>query len=395
MRDITEELASELRRHFGVDTAAIRFVRSPYRICPLGAHIDHQLGRVTAMAIDRAVHLAYVPCSEPRVRVRSLNFDGEVDVDLRAVPPKIHGDWGNYVRGAAMALQRSYELKQGFAGVTSGGMAEGGLSSSAAVGVAYLLALEEANGLQISPWENVERDRLIENEYLGLKNGILDQAAILLSRRNQLTVIDCNAGTHGIVAPARVQAEYAWLIAFSGVRQTLITTGYNRRVEECAEAARTLLDAAGRSTAWPLLGNVTHDEYLQFEHRLTGDPKKRARHFFEETDRVDRGISAWQRGDIAEFGRLISDSGRSSIENYECGCPPLINLYTILTETDGVYGARFSGAGFRGCCIALVDAGQAEAAAAAVRKRYAEQHPELAANAPVLICHSADGATIL
>lgn len=393
--ELISHLRAELCRQYGVAPDAVCVVRSPYRICPLGAHIDHQLGRVTAMAIDRAVHLAYVPCPEPRVRVRSLAFEGEVDVDLTAVPPKIPGDWGNYLRGAAVALQQSYELKRGFVGMTSGGMAEGGLSSSSAVGVAYLLALEDVNGLQVSPWENVERDRLVENEYLGLKNGILDQAAILLSRADQLTVIDCKVGTHELVAPASGHPPYAWLIAFSGVRQSLITTGYNLRVEECAQAAQALLSAAERTEERPRLGHVTREEYLKFESRLEGAPARRARHFFEETARVERGIAAWERGDLVEFGRLMSDSGRSSIENYECGSPPLIDLYRILTETDGVYGARFSGAGFRGCCIALVDAAHADAAALMVHERYAALHPHLAADAPGVICRSADGAAIL
>ncbi len=390
---LISQLQAELQRHYGVE--ATRVVRSPYRICPLGAHIDHQLGRVTAMAIDRAVHLAYVPTPEARVRVRSITFDGDIDVDLAAVPARVPSDWGNYIRGAAVALGRSYDLRHGFVGITSGGLAEGGLSSSAAVGVAYLLALEDVNGLHLSPWENVERDRLIENEYLGLRNGILDQAAILLSRRNHLTVIDCKASTHDLIAPSPAQAEHVWMIAFSGVRQTLVTTGYNLRVEECAEAARTLLSAAGRSVDCPLLGHVTRDEYERYGDHLEGAPARRARHFFEETDRVNLGVGAWERGDLVEFGKLMSDSGRSSIENYECGSPPLVDLYNILIQTDGVYGARFSGAGFRGCCIALVDAARAESAAAYVRERYAAVRPEFAADAPVLICHSADGASIL
>ena len=134
---------------------------------------------------------------------------------------------------------------------------------------------------------------------------------------------------------------------------------------------------------------------MRFEKQLDGAPARRARHFFGETNRVERGIAAWDRGDLVEFGRLMSESGRSSIENYECGSPPLIDLYGLLTETDGVYGARFSGAGFRGCCIALVDAARADAAAVAVRERYAALHPQLATDAPVIICGSANGAAIL
>ena len=117
-----------------------------------------------------------------------------------------------------------------------------------------------------------------------------------------------------------------------------------------------------------------------------------AAHFFAERARVARGIEAWVAGDIEAFGRLMTASGRSSIDNYECGSPPLIDLYQTLVDTPGVYGARFSGAGFRGCCVALVAAEAAPAAAARVERVYAAAHPELAAGARVLLCDSDDGA---
>ena len=109
-----------------------------------------------------------------------------------------------------------------------------------------------------------------------------------------------------------------------------------------------LLEAAGRSDCAPLLGNVTHEEYAAYRFRLWGPPALRARHFFSESKRVRMGVDAWRRGDLETFGRLMAESGRSSIENYECGSRPLIDLYNILIHTEGVYGARFSGAGFRG-----------------------------------------------
>ena len=112
-------------------------------------------------------------------------------------------------------------------------------------------------------------------------------------------------------------------------------------------------------------------------------------------DRVARGVEAWRRGDLAAFGRLVTASGGSSIENYECGSPPLVDLYRILVETDGVYGARFSGAGFRGCCLALVAPERAEAAAASVHAAYAGKHPALAADARMLLCRTGDGARVI
>ncbi len=388
-------LQAEMTTRFQVGLDRVRIVRAPYRICPLGAHIDHQLGPVTAMAIDRAVHLAYAPSGSREVRLRSLDFPGEVRFSLDAIGPAQAGDWGNYARGAATALREKFGLDQGIVGITAGKMGEGGLSSSAAIGVAYLLALEDANRLQLTPRDNIELDRMIENEYLGLRNGILDQSAILLSRKDHLTLIDCKAVTHRLVPRPEALSPFAILIAFSGLSQALITTGYNLRVRECNEAAAILLRAAGRPDEPPFLGNVTRAEYLAHRAKLSGAPARRAEHFFSEAERVERGVKAWQQGDLATFGRLMTESGRSSIEKYECGCPPLIDLYETLVRTEGVYGSRFSGAGFRGCCVALADPAAAAGAAARVREAYSRRYPDLAPNAPVLICQSDDGARIL
>lgn len=391
--------AAELRRavveRFGVPAGQVRLAIAPYRVCPLGAHVDHQLGQVTAMAIDRGVTLAYAPAADGRVRLCSQDFPGQVDFPLNEVPGPSPGDWGNYPRGAVRALASRYPLHTGIVGVTSGKLAEGGLSSSAAVGVAYLLALEEANGLQVSAEENILLDQAVENGYLGLRNGILDQAAILLSRRGELTHLDCATRVSQRFAPAPSMPPFSLLIAFSGLRQALVATDYNRRVEECREAARLLLEAAGRSAPEPVLGRVTAAEYQAHRDRLSGPLARRAAHFFSEVERVEQGIAAWQAGDLDRFGALVTASGESSIANYECGCEPLIALHRLLVATPGVYGARFSGAGFRGCCVALVDPRAAAEAGERVQTAYRERYPELAARAPVLICASDDGARVV
>ena len=142
-----------------------------------------------------------------------------------------------------------------------------------------------------------------------------------------------------------------------------------------------LLQAAGRPDEKPLLGKVKAEEYACYGQRLSGPPARRATHFFSEMERVRDGVEAWRRGDLSAFGRLITASGESSIRNYECGSPPLVALYELLVETDGIYGARFSGAGFRGCCVALAEPERAAAAAARVRNSYLQRFPELADNA--------------
>jgi galacturonokinase len=392
---IIDPLRAEVVKRYGVPSGQVVVVRAPYRICPLGAHIDHQLGPVTAMALDRAVYVAFAPSRSPELVLSSLDFPGETRFSLNHVPDPRPGDWGNYARGAVRALQSQYGLHTGICGVTAGRLDGGGLSSSAAIGVALLLALEHANGLQVSPEENIRLDQAIENGYLGLRNGILDQAAILLSRRGQLTYVDCLTGDYQRFSPPADPFRFTILIAFSGLKQALVATDYNRRVEQCTAAAKALLAAVGRPDAQPVLRSISLAEYRESKQVLKGAEARRAEHFFSEMQRVELGVAAWREGDLERFGQLIRQSGASSIENYQCGCPPLIDLYGILHDTPGVLGARFSGAGFRGCCVALTQPEAGEQAAERVLAEYRRRHPELADDAYTLLCQTSDGATVL
>jgi galactokinase len=387
---------THLRRYYLGDPTAIRVLRVPLRISPLGAHIDHQLGRVTGMAVDRSILFAFAPTADGAIHVHSLDFDAPTTFALPAIPPYVKGDWGNYLRGAATALQNTHGLHHGLIGVLGGDMPIGGLSSSAAVTIAYLLALETANDLVISPDENIRLVTRTEHDYIGLNNGILDQTSILYSQRNHLTVIDC-ASVQIDRAPASIAPEeYAIMAVYSGVAQGLVGTGYNNRVAECQAAARQLLAFAGQNDlADPRLRHVDPELFAAYGQRLDAPLRKRATHFFTEMARVTEGEQAWRAGDLVRFGELVAQSGESSITNYESGCPQLITLYEILCSTPGVYGVRFSGAGFRGSCLALVDPARSEAIAAVVHQRYPQAHRDIADAYSVHLCQPADGAELL
>lgn len=408
----------------------VRVVISPYRICPLGAHIDHQGGTVLAMTIDKGILLGFVPSGDTRVVLRSGQFKGEVKfrVDEPQHPRHTVGlngevlandssrlqeecNWGNYARGALYALNsRGKKVTQGIVGYICGseGLDSSGLSSSAAVGIAYLLALESANNIMLSPMENIEYDRYIENEYLGLRNGILDQSAILLSSHGCLTFMNCKTKEHKLVHPPKLpktrktelQKAYRILLAFSGLKQALTTNpGYNRRVSECQEAASILLYASRNNKMEPILSNVQPEAYDTHKCQLEPDLAKRAEHYFSENIRVNKGAESWASGKLEEFGKLVTASGLSSIRNYECGCEPLIQLHEILLRAPGIYGARFSGAGFRGCCLAFVEADRADEAASFVREEYRKVQPKLASQISkgkeVLICEAGDCARVI
>jgi galactokinase len=365
------------------------------RVCPLGAHVDHQDGLVTGMTLDQAILLAFVPRSDRHVHVESLNFPGAIEFDLDNIPPKATGDWGNYVRGAVLALQERYDLQKGIDAVLEGRMPIGGLSSSAAVGVAYLLALEVANDLYVPPEENIDHDRYIENEYLGLKNGILDQSIILMSDRDHLTFLDCQSVQFERYPTPADNGHFEIVVAYSGLVRSLTSTDYNNRVNECQRAARMMLEWAGLPVPDPVrLRMVPEEVYETYGERLPAPLDRRTRHFFTENRRVRDGIAAWRAGDMHEVGRLINASGASSVHDYESGCPHLITLYDILRECPGVYGARFSGAGFRGSCIGLVNPAYEQEIVAAIDAQYPVKHPDVANDYSVHFCQTGGPACL-
>ena len=415
-----DQITRTLRERWGINEDDIRVVCSPLRICPLGAHIDHQLGLVTGMTIDRNMLLAFAPNREGKVWINSTTFSPAVEFSLDNVPARVPGDWGNYVRGAVMALQQKYNLQYGIYGVVCGDMPIGGLSSSAAVGVAYLLALEQANGLEVPPLENIRLDQYIENVYLGLNNGILDQSIILLSDEQHLTYLDCQSVEVQMIDSPFQQNDFEIVVVHSGISEVLVGTDYNRRVAECQEATRLMLEWAGYNVPDPstplrpfggaqdrlcsgqgsghsslALRLVPEEVYHTYGRRLPEKLGKRAAHFFTEMQRVREGVAAWRKGDLDALGQLISASGASSINNYECGCEHLITIYEALNACPGVYGARFSGAGFRGCCIGLVNPAYKGDIVEAIQRRYPQAHPDVAEKYGVYFCHPAGKATML
>jgi galactokinase/galacturonokinase len=166
-----------LCRSADVPEREIRVVVSPYRVCPIGAHIDHQRGPVLGMAIGAWSLLAFAPVSGSKLRMTSDAFPGEAQLDL-AEPIDVGQGWGRYLRAAAWALrERLPRRPTGLVGSVGGSLPGGGLGSSASILVAYLLALAHANGLTLGPEELVALARRAENEFVGVASGILDPAA--------------------------------------------------------------------------------------------------------------------------------------------------------------------------------------------------------------------------
>ncbi len=369
--------------------ADARVVRAPYRVCPLGAHIDHQGGTVLGMALDRGVVLAWRPREDGRVRLASLDFPGEVEFDVGNVPPPRGGGyWGDYAAGAAAALVRP---RRGIEGVVGGELPVGGLSSSAAVGLCYGAALRAANGIALEAWDLVDAARHAENEYVGVSCGLLDPATIVFAKEGHLVSIDCRAHKVSLVAPGAHLPAFAVAVAFSGVTRSLVRSGYNDRVRECREAAWLLSRASGRKEEAALLCELSPAEFETFGAALPDPLLRRAAHYFGESARVAEGAAAWRAGDLVRVGALMTASGESSVVNYEAGCPEVVALWEVLCATAGVVGARPSGGGFGGAVIALVPADAAAGLAAEVRDAYAARCPEAAARVGLELCAGGPG----
>lgn len=366
----------------------------PYRICPLGAHSDHQHGKITGLAIDKGVHIAYRPKQNGVIELASLQFDKRAQWHVASVPKEKENDWADYLRGATLMLSRRYSLQVGLCGVIEGTLPIGGLSSSAAVTLSFLSALCKVNGIAPSPNELILTALAAENEYVGVSCGKLDQSCEVYCEKNHLLYLDTQDDSYELIPEHAAMKPYKIAIFFSGVERTLAGSKFNMRVDECRSAAYALKAYAGMEYGKfkeTFLRDVPYEVYLQYRDRLPENFALRAEHWYTEFDRVQRGVEAWRHGDIETFGKLSFESGRSSIENYQTGSPELKTLYEIMLGTDGIYGGRFSGAGFKGCCMALIDPAYTESVTERVTREYLKAFPALADKFSVHICDSADG----
>lgn len=272
---------------------------SPYRVCPLGAHVDHQHGLVTGFAIDKGVDLWFDVREDSKVILDSESFTGHVEFDIATPTLVKQGNWGDYARGAKFALQKRFKLSRGICGTIKGSLPVGGLSSSAAVLIAYVMAFAKANGISLEPFEVAKIASEAEREYIGLNNGLLDQACIALGKKDHLLMLDCESNEYRLIPKAANMPDFELGIFFSGLTRSLMSSDYNLRVTECKTAAWIV-------QAYENVPLKTHDktflrdvpESMYKRHRDEMPPRfaRRAEHFYGEHKRVREGISGWGSG---------------------------------------------------------------------------------------------------
>ena len=369
----------------------------PYRVCPLGAHVDHNLGKITGFAIDKGISVYYSEDESGAVRVASMQFDTVLNWSA-SDPPKIKaGDWADYLRGATFALNKVFPLKKGLSAMIAGSLPIGGLSSSAAVIISFLTALCRANGIRLTERQMVDVALEAEHDFVGVACGKLDQSCEVFSKKDHLLFLDTKDDSYQLIAKPDLMKPFKIGVFFSGVERNLIGSKYNMRADEARSAAYALMAYAGMEYgkfSETNLRDVPYEAFLKYRDRLPETFCRRAEHWYGEYFRVEKGVEAWKNGDIEAFGALSFESGASSITKWETGSPELKTIYEIMRRTDGIYGGRFSGAGFKGCCMALVDPDQWEKIEYRVRTEYLKVFPELENKYCAYLCDSADGVLL-
>ena len=194
---------------------------TPYRICPIGAHSDHQLGKITGFAINKGIHIAYGPKENGVVEIQSLQFPKRAQWHVEVTPTTKQNDWADHLRGATIALHKRYPLRRGLCAVIDGELPIGGLSSSAAVIITFISALCTMNGITLTSNELITISKEAENEYVGVSCGKLDQSCEVYCRKDNLLYMDLRDDSYELIPQHPCMKPYKIAIFFSGIERSL------------------------------------------------------------------------------------------------------------------------------------------------------------------------------
>ena len=357
-------------------------IRAPGRINLMGEHTDYNDGYVLPVAIDRAAWIAAAAIDKDEARVHALDLDGNVTFVLDPVPAA-EGDWADYPRGVAWALQERGLVLRGMEAVLSSTVPIGsGLSSSAAIEVAFAYTWQVLSGFELDRRELALTCQRAENGYVGVNCGILDQMASVMGAEGHARLLDCRTLESELVP---LPAGVAIVVADTKVRRQLASSEYNVRRAQCEQAVETLGEYLPGIRA---LRDVSLDDLARFEEHLPEVVYRRARHVVTDNERVLQAVGALRQGDVTTVGKLMRICHISLRDDYEVSSPELDVLAEAAWEVEGCYGARLTGAGFGGCTVALVAAEGVPGFEAHVSAAY---EAAFDCKPDVYVCHSADG----
>lgn len=334
-------MIAEFRRLYGQQP---RLFRAPGRVNLIGEHTDYNAGFVMPAPLDFATRVAAAPRTDGLVVLRSRDFpEEEVTFELADLLPGSGGHhWADYVRGVAWVLRQNYPELKGAHLLIEGDVPIGaGLSSSASVEVAAALALLAVSELPTPPGPELAKIcQRAENEFVGMRCGIMDQFVSCCGQAGHALMLDCRSLEYRQLPLA---SEAQLVIVNSGIKHALAGGEYNQRRASCEAGALKLGVPALRDATLPAVEDLL-DPLL----------RRRCRHVVGENQRVVEAARALERGDLVEFGALMYASHESLRVDYEVSCPELDLMVHKARKQEGVYGARMTGGGFGGCTVNLV-----------------------------------------
>jgi galactokinase len=324
---------------------------APGRINLLGGHTDYNDGLALPGAIDRWISVSMSPRSDDEIRVRSLDFGGELRGRRGSVEPT-QASWTRFVAGSIAVFEETHPLPSGFEAVFAGDVPDGaGLSSSAALTVAWMTALRAWSEASIDDIALVRMAQQVEHRFLGVKCGLLDQIGSLMAEPGGVLLVDFKDLSISPIADGLKGVH--WVVLHSGVRRELASSAYLERVQECADA---LAAVQRRESGIDSIRDLDVS-MLRCEHAI----ERRLRHVLTENERVLRGAEAVRSGDAEGLGAILSQAHTSLRDDYRVSCPQLDWLVESATAQPDCFGARMVGGGFGGCTLNLVRAEQSDA----------------------------------
>jgi galactokinase len=353
----------------------------------IGEHTDYNDGWVLPMAIDRHIGIAFAPRDDRLLRAHSVAFSETRELSLEGLEPPGGSDWISYLAGVAWAMMSSGLDVSGADLVVDGDVPVGsGLSSSSALVMATALTLCEVSGNRWSPIEMALLGHRVEREWVGIQGGVMDQFTAVMGRQGHALLLDCRALTHSAVP---IPDETVVVVMDTGAPRTLVGSAYNDRSAACCVAVEALQNTDPGIRA---LRDVNLD-FLEAERgRLEETIYRRALHVVSENVRPLAMAEALAEADLEEAGRLMDASHFSLRDLYEVSSFELDLFTELAREHPACYGARLTGAGFGGCAIALVSAGEAGGFMEETHSRYRER---VDLPSSIFACRPESGARLL
>ena len=361
------DLLKEYRNRFHKEAEHLFFC--PGRVNLIGEHIDYNGGKVMPCAINLGTYLAISRNTEKLLRMQSIDFPEGAGLHLQESYTRSGKAWYNYPLGVISYLQEDGHAVSGLDLLFGGNLPlSSGLSSSASIEIVTGFALNEIFRMKIPKPDLALLCKKVENEFIGVNSGIMDQFAVAMGKEGHAILLDCDTLEHEYL-PVQLQ-EYVLVIINTNKPRNLIESAYNERFMECGKALKAL------KTVLPVqnLCDIAPDEFLLHRH-VINDPvlEKRALHVVFENDRVKQAAKALKTNDLVAFGKLMYASHQSLEELYEVSGDELDTIVHFCKTYEGCIGARMTGAGFGGCAIALVKRDKADDFAAKCSAHYMEE----------------------